>query len=439
MSVSEGPPRWVSRPVLSALIVLGLVLVLQIPVALIREVIRERVHTRDEAEADIVGLWGGQQSLVGPRLVIPYVERAEGRGGEGFVTLLPASLSGVAKVDAHSLRRGLFTIPVYTVDLTLRGRFDAGELAASGIDAEALAWESSSLVIEVSDPRALATGASASWQGEAVSLLPGAVGAGQGRRGIHASVTKPRSDSGAFEVRLVLQGSQAIWFVPFARNTEIRLSANWPHPSFQGAWLPTEREVSAAGFDAGWRVPFLGRDYPQAWSTSDDRYDQVMESRFGVDLVSPVDQYRMSERSTKYAPLFLFLTFGVLWLFDTMTGVRVHPMQYLLVGAGMCMFYLLELSLGEHIGFLNAYVAASAAVVGLVGTYARTVLGSTMRGAALGGVVAALYAYLLVLLSLERYALLAGSLGLFVALAAVMYLTRWVDWDRVVGSEKAPV
>jgi inner membrane protein len=146
----------------------------------------------------------------------------------------------------------------------------------------------------------------------------------------------------------------------------------------------------------------------------------------------------MAERSTKYAPLFLLLTFGALWLFDTLTGLRIHAMHYLLVGAGMCLFYLLELSLGEHVGFPAAYVAASASIVGLVGAYARAVLRSTLRGAALGGGIAALYAYLFALLSLEKYALLAGSLGLFVALAAVMYLTRWVDWDRLVRMDRSP-
>ncbi len=352
------------------------------------------------------------------------------------MSLLPATLVAEGAMSARALRRGLFTVPVYTADLVLRGRFDAGELAASGIDEAGLAWERARLVIEVSDPGALSAGASALWQGEAVSLLPGA-NAGEGRRGIHADVTRPDPGSGSFELHLALQGSKALWFVPFARETDVRLTGDWPHPGFGGAWLPTERRVDEAGFAATWKVPFLGRDYPQTWSGASDPYDQVMRSRFGVDLVSPIDPYRMSERSTKYAPLFLLLTFGTLWLFDTMTGVRVHAMQYLLVGAGMCLFYLLELSLSELIGFLSAYAAASAGVVGLVGTYAKAVLGSTMRGAAVGGAVAGLYAYLLALLSLEKYALLAGSLGLFVALAAAMYLTRWVDWDRVVRMERA--
>ena len=431
MPDNERAPRWFSRPMAGVLVIVGLVLALQIPIALVRGIIQERIETRDQAVAEVEGTWGAAQSILGPRLVVP-LKRAEGDlAPDDFISLLPATLSVHGDVSARPLRRGLFTVPVYATDLTLRGRFDPAELTAAGVDEGGLAWERASLVVEVSDPRALAAGASASWEGATVSLLPGVVGS-VGRRGIHADVTRPSPDGATFELHLALQGSEALWFVPFARETEVGLESDWPHPAFAGAWLPTERKVDAAGFSATWKVPFLGRDYPQTWSPSTDPGNAVLASRFGVDLVSPVDPYRMSERSTKYAPLFLVLTFGVLWLFDTLTGVRVHAMQYLLVGAGMCLFYLLELSLSEHLGFLSAYVTASAGVVGLVGLYAKAVLGSTMRGAALGGSVAALYAYLLALLSLEKYALLAGSLGLFVALATVMYLTRWVDWDRIV-------
>jgi inner membrane protein len=210
----------------------------------------------------------------------------------------------------------------------------------------------------------------------------------------------------------------------------VSLDSNWPHPSFSGAWLPDEREVTTAGFSARWDVPFLGRDYPQTWVGTDDPYERILASTFGVELISPVDHYRMSDRSTKYAYLFLTLTFGMLWLFDTLVGVRIHPIQYLQVGAAMCMFYLLELSLSEHIGFVGAYGVAAFGVIALVAAYTRAVLGSSSRGALMASSIAVLYGYLFALLTLERYALLVGSLGLFSALATVMHLTRRVDWHR---------
>lgn len=248
---------------------------------------------------------------------------------------------------------------------------------------------------------------------------------------------EPGGDA-TFVANLELTGSGGLRFVPNGRSTTVSLSSDWPDPSFRGAWLPTSRAVESSGFSAEWIIPFLGRDYPQQWTSADEPYDRIVASGFGVDLYTPVDHYRMAERSTKYAPLFLVFTFGIFWLFDVLVGVRVHPVQYLLAGAAMCMFYLLELSLSEHIGFLAAYATASGAVTVLVASYARAVLQSTLRGVGMGGAMGLLYAYLLSLLSLERYALLVGSVGLFMALGAVMYLTRWIDWDHV-GGDPAPV
>lgn len=428
--------RWLSRPVSGALTILALTLALQAPIALVRGIIDERIQTRDQAVSEVEGLWGAEQSILGPRLVVPSRDPGDAAASGSAVSLLPEHLTIDGEMSAQSLRRGQFTVPVYATSITLRGGFDLDELATSGIDETALDWDRASLVIEVSDPRALVAGATATWEGGPVDLQPG-IGERADRPGVHVAVGRPGAVGGTFEVHLTLQGSEALWFAPLARETDVRLTSDWPHPGFDGAWLPTERTVESAGFSASWKVPFLGRDYPQAWTSTSDPWDRVTRSRFGVNLVSPVDTYRMAERSTKYAPLFLVLTFGALWLFDTLSGLRVHTMHYVLMGAGMCLFYLLELSLSEHIGFLAAYGAASAGVVGLVGAYAKAVLRSTLRGTALAGGMGALYAYLFALLSLEKYALLAGSLGLFLALAAVMYLTRWVDWGRLVHLERA--
>ncbi len=241
---------------------------------------------------------------------------------------------------------------------------------------------------------------------------------------------------GDFALDLELKGSGELGFTPFGVTTRVSVTSNWGDPSFVGGWLPDERSVEDSGFEAKWRVPFLGRDYPQQWSSAAEPRERILESAFGVAFLSTVDHYRMSERSTKYAALFLALTFGLLWLFDVTMGIRVHPIQYSLVGAAMCLFYLLELALGEHLGFTAAYCVAAVAVVILVATYTKAVLGSSARGATVGGAIALLYAYLMALLTLEEYALLAGSVGLFVVLAVIMHQTRWIDWHRV-GQELA--
>ena len=207
------------------------------------------------------------------------------------------------------------------------------------------------------------------------------------------------------------------------------LEADWGDPSFQGAWLPRDRTVEPDSFTASWSIPYLGRSYPEKW-VGDGAIDKLNLSLFGVDLIAPVDAYRQTERSIKYAILFLALTFTVIWLFEALGSARVHFIEYALIGAALCLFYLLELSLGEHLGFNTAYLLAAAPIVALVTAYAKPVLGTWIRAMSIGGVIAALYGCLYMILQLEDYALLAGSLLLLVALAGIMYLTRNINWSE---------
>ena len=233
-----------------------------------------------------------------------------------------------------------------------------------------------------------------------------------------------------------LNGSVQLSFAPLGSNTEVNLRGDWADPSFQGNWLPGSRQVSEEGFTSSWNIPYLGRGYPQRWRGV-DHDEAIVASQFGVDLLSPVDVRRQTERSLKYQMLFLGLTFLTVWLFEILTGMRLHLIQYGLIGTALCLFYLLELSLGEHLGFAAAYVIAAAAVIMLVAAYAWAAMGSAQSGMVVGGVVMGLYGFLYVLLMLEEYSLLVGSVGLFLILAAIMYLTRNVDWDAPVGGATA--
>jgi inner membrane protein len=250
MSESHNMPFRLSRPVVGVLIIGALVLLLQVPVALIRNVIEERVETRNEALSDVIGTWGGPQSIVGPRLVIPYRERASHDSATPessvvFASFLPASLSVDGELGTETLTRVLFTVPVYNARLSLRGRFEEPDLGALDLDPADLIWERATLVIEVSDPKSVGSRSSVSWDGGAVDLLPGTEPAGGDRPGIHSRVTVPVQGAVDFEVSLDLKGAEAIWFVPFSRNTRVRLVSNWSAPSFSGAWLPAERALQA--------------------------------------------------------------------------------------------------------------------------------------------------------------------------------------------------
>ena len=227
---------------------------------------------------------------------------------------------------------------------------------------------------------------------------------------------------------LSLQGSGGLFFAPMGENTSVAVESNWPDPSFQGEWLPVEQSVTAEGFRASWQVSSLGRNFSQQWIDRGDADCPANTDLFGVDFIEPVNGYRMTERSIKYQFLFLSLTFITLWLFEVLAGVRLHPLQYLLVGSGMCLFYLLELSLAEHIGFLKAYLVAASSIIVLQGGYCMAILRSSQRAMVISAFITLLYGYLYTLLIKQDYALLAGAIGLFLLLAAVMFLTRKIDW-----------
>jgi inner membrane protein len=267
------------------------------------------------------------------------------------------------------------------------------------------------------------------WNDGELAFEPGAGPSEPGQAGIHAPLGG-RLDGTRFDFdfELVLDGSGSFALAPVGDRSDIELASSWTKPSFRGSWLPTERGVDDDGFTAHWDLGSLGRGYPGFWTSEEETRGLVDAGLIEVELLAPIDHYRMSERSVKYELLFLVLVFTTVWLFEVRSRMRVHPIQYLLVGFALCTFYLLELALSEHIGFAAAYATAAAMVVGMLGMYGASVLGAGWRGAALAGTSGALYGYLYVVLMNEDYALLAGALAVFGALGTVMALTRRIDW-----------
>jgi inner membrane protein len=426
-----------------------LALLLQIPIAMIGGLVAERQERREAAVTEVSSKWGNVQSIIGPVLIVPYTYRSTETSASGLqitrtetrnAIFLPEQLRVRGSIDAELRHRGIFSIPVYKVGLTLEGEFTRPSFAELGLEPAGVAWERAQLAIGISDARAIQQETAVTWNGKPVSFLPGTGAFTDGGTGIHAVVGLANGGQRAqFSFPLSLNGSLGVYLTPFAQNTIVELQSNYGHPSFQGNWLPVERSVSDAAFRAKWSIPFLGRNYPQAWKAEVGMRKEIDGSRFGVELVNPVDHYRMAERSVKYAGLFILLTFATLWLIEVLAGVRVHPIQYLLLGGALCLFYLLELSLSEHLGFPLAYTVASFSVVALVAGYSVVVLHHIRRALFVIAVVSLLYAYLYILLMNEDYALLIGSVGLFLILAAIMYATRRVDWYAVGTRSPAPL
>ncbi len=430
-------------------------LVLLIPLFLVWDIIGEREARHDEVVARIGEGWGGPQRVSGPILVIPYRIRMmdeEAEGGARLVQrwayVLPDTYRVRAVVSPETRRIGIFEAVVYTVNLSIDGVFvmpDPTDLTGVGA---AVNWTEAFIYVGVADPRSIREGVSLYWDGrEDIPFTPGGPGAlgatiGGGMTARISGLAEVQAGQTlAFATDLSLNGSGALSFLPLGRENAVAVSAAWPHPSFEGAFLPIRSEVGADGFTAEWELSYFGRGYPQSWSGGDgyDAYLATMPtSAFGVSFYQPVDGYQQTERAAKYGVLFVAFTFVVLFLFETVGRMRIHVVQYALVGLSLCLFYLLLLSFAEQMGFAGAYALGAAAVVVQLVLYCRPVLGRWSRALGLGLLLAALYAALYVLLQLEDLALLIGSVGLFLALSAVMYATRRIDWYATGPAETEP-
>ncbi len=415
------------------LLVFFLILILQIPTVMLQGLVRDRQDLRQEAVKSITAPWGAQQEIIGPRLIIPYIKRFQSGNTRKAETqsgvFLPQSLKVTGDMKSETRHRGIFEVPVYQTSLTISGNFQRPDFSNWGVNPEDILWNRAELNIQISDAHAIQNQAKLSWNKTQVTFAPGQGKLSDNMPGIHAALQgKLKENAFDFEIPLKLQGSERITFAPFGETTQVNLTSNWPDPSFQGSWSP-KNTVTGKGFKAAWDIPSLGRNYPQLWnSESPVGADIIRASIFGVDLISPVDNYRMAERSIKYNFLFLILTFAVFWLFEVTVRLRVHPLQYLLVGIAMSLFYLLQLALSEHMGFQGAYAIASAAVVGMITLYSVAILRAKRRAGIIGAMQVALYGYLYVVLVNQDYSLLIGSFGLFGFLAIVMYFTRRIDW-----------
>lgn len=421
-----------------------LALLLMIPIVMIYGLVWERQNRHDAVTTEVASSWGNTQTVTGPALILPYVVRsvetsATGKETERLETrygvFLPKTLRARGRIDVETRSRGVFNVPVYRLNLAVEGEFGEPNLKALGIDPAAVDWSRAHLAMGISDVRAIREQSAVTWNGQPTSFLPGTGSFTEGGVGIHAPVTVSAASAAApFSFNLSLNGSSGVYLSPFAEETTVQLTSNSPNPSFQGSWLPTDRSVSAQdGFDATWKVSYLGRNFPQSWiagSTGDKNHNAIEMSRFGVQLTEPVDTYRMAERSVKYAILFILLTFASVWLIEVLARTKVHPIQYLLLGAAMCVFYLLELSLAEHLTFPIAYGIACFAVVGLIAAYSRVIFKQGRHTAVITAGTTVLYGYLFVLLTNEDAALLVGSIGLFASIAGIMFATRGIDWYK---------
>ncbi len=460
-----------------------LLLLLLIPTSMVESLIHERAQFRDEVLADVSSKWGGPQLLTGPVLVLPYSfqERDEKNRittTTAYACFLPDSLTTTGELLPETRQRSLYDLVVYRAKLRVRGVFRTEGLANWDIDPALVKWNEAFVATGISDLKGIRNAVALRWDGTAHAFEPGlpapevlpygtAPGASSltsnlphGRKfiayegdenmngeqstgGLNARVPIAAAAAlGAphrFAFDLDLNGSTGLLVAPLGRTTTVRLMSSWASPSFIGEFLPRERTVDATGFRADWTVLNLNRNYPQRWRTgggSGGQRPSVDGSTFGVRLLMPVDEYQKSMRAVKYAMLPLALTFLIFFFVEVMQRRRIHPVQYLLVGFALVIFYLLLLALGEYVRFNLAYLMATAVVVGMVTAYVAGIFRRARLTAITAGVLLLIYGFIYIVLQLEDYALLIGTLGLLLILAGVMWLSRKIDWYAAgIGSE----
>lgn len=456
------PKRLLDSPAvrtgLKVAVLATLLLAMLVPLAMIRSLVEEREARQSATTAEIIALHGGRQELAGPALVIPVVTRevdSEGveREATRRIAFLAEEVELTARLETEVLRRGIYEAPVYlasvTVDGTLalpaRDSFPREDIAS-------VRWEDAELVVGVSGISGLRSEPGVWFDGRALPVTGTPLAPGGLYTGFAAPLElagPPMSrENGAwpFRVELDVSGGGGFHVVPTAYRSAVRIDSAWASPGFTGGILPAAREVSDNGFTATWTTTALGTGMPEAWNIADDtgtdrgpygepggRFTTGASpaagwTRVGVDLVQPVDAYQLTLRSVKYGVLFVLLPIVALFLLEALTAVTIHPLQYLLVAAAKVVFYLLLLSLSEHIAFALAYWAGALATTALITVYVVAFTKRSAHAMAVAALVVAEYLVLFVALQSEDYALLIGSLGLFAMLGAVMLATRRIDW-----------
>ncbi len=419
-------------------------LLLLIPTGMIKSIIYEREQTQREAIDEVSEKWGGAQTLQGPVLTIPYtryvkeIDKATGKETLVQITerlhVLPSKLDIQASVKPDRRHRGVYEIVVYNSALHVSGAFtklDFKDLEAKG---HSFKFNEATLNAGIDDLRGIEKQIELNWEGKKLPFNPGVSNQDIFYSGINSKVSISPTDDHLyrFSFDIELKGSQQLYFTPVGKETDVVLNSDWQTPKFDGAFLPDQHKTDKAGFKAHWNILNLNRNYPQSWTGSSYK---LRDSSFGVDLKLPVDNYQKSHRSIHYAILFIGLTFLVFFFIEIFQSSGIHPIQYILVGIALVVFYTLLLSISEHIRFNYAFILSALATVALISFYVRAILRSLKMSLFIAGLLSMLYIFIFVIIQLEDLALLIGSIGVFIILGLVMYFSRKIDWYNI-GKDK---
>ena len=430
-----------NRLTIKGFIVGFLILVMMIPAVFVSVLVSERKQRQTEVINEVSSKWASSQTIGGPYITIPYNEKVTTPDGKivemkKWATFLPDQLKISAVLSPEARHRSIFTVMVYQSNIDLQGSFTPLALNNINLTREDLILEEAHLCIGLTDFRGIENALQIKWNDQTYSFNAGLPDKTL-ERGLSVPIKLTAADldkSHVYSMHINLKGSERLHFIPLGKTTEVQMKSIWNNPSFDGNFLPEPYEIKNDGFTASWKVLHLNRSFPQEWK---DRIFELDDSSFGVSLLQMGDTYAKTERSVKYALLFVTLTFLLYFFVEILQKKKVHPLQYVLVGLAISVFYTLLLSISEYLGFTAGYMSAATATILLITAYTKSIFEEWRIVIIFFLVLTALYGFIFVLIQLQDGALLIGSIGLFLILAIVMYYSRKIEWySRSVASSE---
>lgn len=435
--VKKDAPKF-QKP-LTKLVFIGiLVLLLLIPMGMIKNLINERMDIADDATKEVYQSWSGPQTVTGPVLSLTLKTQTTDADGkpkfeQNTYNILPDKLNINGNITTQELKRSIYEIVVYNAPIDITGNFVyTDELKNIISNFDNVEVTNAIIYMGISDLRGISEEVMIKFGDQQLYMNSGLPAYSLSNSGLSSKVDIEQFLEGKqieFSAKLTLKGSKSIDFLPLGKTTSVALNSNCTTPSFTGTFLPSNRNVTKDGFTCDWKVIQVNRNYPQV-IPSNAYFKSIQDSAFGVNVLIPLQHYQKSMRTVKYAILIILLTFVVNFFVEMIQKKDIHPVQYLLIGLALCLFYSLLVSLSEHTSFTIAYIIAALMTDGLITCYLAGVLKIKKAALAIGGLLLLLYAFIFVLMQLESYALLAGSIGLFILLAVLMHFSQKIEWYK---------
>lgn len=444
--------NWLKTSLTARMLMIGvLIIVLLIPLSYIEALISERASRQESVIQEINEKWGKEVLLYGPILKIPYKtytekiittkdsknNRTEKIETINYAYFFPKKLEMNATIHPEEKKRGIYTTSVYTGEISINGSYEKPDFSTIDINEEDILWDKTSIIIKTSNLKGINNQVIINFKKHKFSFLPkyeenhmnlsNEIYLNKLETNYINKEALPIITDSDFTIKFNISGSKQIRMVPIGKETDLTITSNWKTANFIGNFLPLNSDkITENGFKAKWKVLRINRDFSQEYFKI---LPNLKKYAFGVNFMIPIDEYQKSERSAKYGFLVISLTFLIFFLIQSISKINIHPFQYLMIGLALTMFYTLLISISEHSNFLKAYLVAGSSVILLITLYSKSILKTFKFPLFIGASLLALYTFIFVIIQLENYALLVGSIGIFLILSIIMYASRKIDWS----------